>query len=101
MRRVMVRYKVKADRVEENKQLIADVFAQLKREKPAGLRYASFNLGDGVRIRNEITDLNEFLVVRMNRVVPVAMKGVGDQLDACHLLVGHHHAHGIGAAVDL
>ena len=48
MRRVMVRYKVKADRVEENKRLIADVFTQLKREKPAGLRYASFNLGDGV-----------------------------------------------------
>ena len=56
---------------------------------------------DALRVRNEITDLNGFLAGRMNRVVPVAMKGVGGQLDACHLLVGHHHAHGILAAVDL
>jgi hypothetical protein len=44
----MVRYKVKADRAAENERYITKVFEQLKREKPSGLRYASFKLGDGV-----------------------------------------------------
>ena len=48
MKRVMVRYKVKADRATENERYIASVFEQLKREQPPGLRYASFKLGDGV-----------------------------------------------------
>lgn len=48
MKRTMVRYKVKADRAAENERYIAAVFDQLKREKPSGLRYASFKLDDGV-----------------------------------------------------
>lgn len=48
MRRVMVRYQVKADQAEDNQRLIAAVFAQLEAERPAGVRYASFKLDDGV-----------------------------------------------------
>ena len=48
MKRVMVRYKVKPDRVAENERSIASVFEQLNREQPAGLRYASLKLDDGV-----------------------------------------------------
>lgn len=48
MKRVMVRYRVKADRSAENERYIARVFEQLRREQPAGLRYASFKLNDGV-----------------------------------------------------
>jgi len=48
MKRVMVRYTVKPDRAEENERYIAGVFEQLEREKPPGLRYASFKLEDGV-----------------------------------------------------
>ena len=48
MKRMMVRYKVKPDRVAENERSIADVFEQLNREQPAGLRYASFMLDDDV-----------------------------------------------------
>jgi hypothetical protein len=48
MKRMMVRYKVKPDRVAENERSIASVFEQLDREQPAGLRYASFKLDDGV-----------------------------------------------------
>ena len=48
MKRMMVRYKVKADRVAENERYITSVFEQLNREKPPGLRYASFKLDDGV-----------------------------------------------------
>lgn len=48
MKRVMVRYKVKADRASENENYIANVFEQLRREQPGGLHYASFKLADGV-----------------------------------------------------
>jgi hypothetical protein len=43
----MVRYKVKADRADENERLVKAVFAQLARECPVGLRYATFRLEDG------------------------------------------------------
>ena len=48
MRQVMVRYKVKPDRVAENEQLVRAVYDELGRLAPAGLRYATFRLEDGV-----------------------------------------------------
>ena len=48
MKRLMVRYKVKPDRAAENERYVANVFEQLQRERPAGLRYATFKLDDGV-----------------------------------------------------
>ena len=48
MKRMIVRYKIKADRAAENEAFIRGVFEQLEREKPSGLRYASFRAADGV-----------------------------------------------------
>ena len=48
MRQVMVRYKVKPDRVEENEQLVRAVYDELAGHGPEGLRYATFRLEDGV-----------------------------------------------------
>ena len=48
MKKTMVRYKVKPGCAAENEAYIAKVFEQLHRERPAGLRYASFKLDDGV-----------------------------------------------------
>ena len=48
MRQVMVRYKVKPDRVAENEALVRAVYDELHRTEPAGLRYATFRLDDGV-----------------------------------------------------
>jgi hypothetical protein len=45
---VMVRYKVKPDQVETNEQLVEAVYAELHSTQPAGLRYATFRLDDGV-----------------------------------------------------
>jgi hypothetical protein len=60
MKRLMVRYKVKPERAAENEAYIARVFEQLDREKPGGLRYASFKLEDGVSfvhiVSHEATD---------------------------------------------
>lgn len=47
-KRVLVRYKVKAEKAEENKQLIQAVFKELEAGQPAGIRYASFILPDGL-----------------------------------------------------
>jgi hypothetical protein len=48
MRQVIVRYKLKPDRVEENEELVRAVYEELGRVEPAGIRYATFRLDDGV-----------------------------------------------------
>jgi hypothetical protein len=47
MKQVMVRYRVKPGRVEENEALVRAVYDELQRTQPAGLRYATFQLEDG------------------------------------------------------
>ena len=48
MKRVIVQYKVKQDRAEENIKFIKGVFEELNSDKPDGLRYASFIQPDGL-----------------------------------------------------
>ena len=48
MKRVMVRYTVKAGRAAENERLIEGVFAELARVAPTGVHYSASRLDDGV-----------------------------------------------------
>jgi hypothetical protein len=48
MGEVVVRYKVKPDRADENQRLIEGVYAELAESAPKGFRYATFRLDDGV-----------------------------------------------------
>ena len=48
MHQVIVRYKVKAGRSEENQKLVEAVYTELNQTKPAGIRYATFKADDGV-----------------------------------------------------
>jgi hypothetical protein len=48
MRRIMVRYRVKPDRVAENEESVRAVYAELARSQPEGLRYTTVKLPDGV-----------------------------------------------------
>ena len=48
MKTVVVRYKVKPDRVAENEELVRAVYEELHHARPEGLRYATFRLEDGV-----------------------------------------------------
>jgi len=48
MRQVLVRYRVKPERVAENEELVRAVYDELHRTEPSGLRYATFQLDDGV-----------------------------------------------------
>ena len=71
MRQVIVRYKVKPDRVAENEALVRAVYDELHRTEPAGLRYATFRMADGVSFvhlsttetedgRNPLTEVEAF-----------------------------------------
>ena len=71
MKHVIVRYKVKPERAAENEELVRAVYAELDREKPAGLHYATFKLDDGVSFihlaandaedgRNPLSDVEAF-----------------------------------------
>ena len=46
MRRVIVRYKLKSDRIAENVAYVQKVYAELKSTSPTGLRYATFKATD-------------------------------------------------------
>jgi hypothetical protein len=70
-RRVIVRYKVKPDRVVENEELVRAVYDELHRVQATGTRYATFKLDDGVSFvhlastetedgRNPLSDLPAF-----------------------------------------
>lgn len=48
MKQVIVRYRVKPGRGDENEELIKRVFEELSGGEPAGLRYASFRSTDGL-----------------------------------------------------
>ena len=48
MKRLMVKYKVKSDRASENQQYVEQVFEELRRNSPVGLRYITFKQPDGV-----------------------------------------------------
>ena len=48
MIRVVARYRVKPDRVEENERLVRDVYAELAEAQPGDLRYTTLKLDDGV-----------------------------------------------------
>ena len=45
---VMVRHRVRPEEAARNEELVRAVFDELARERPPGLRYASFVLDDGV-----------------------------------------------------
>ena len=69
MRQVVVRYKVKPDRVSQNEQLVRAVYEELASVAPPGLRYATYRLDDGVSFmhvsssdgeRSPLVDLEAF-----------------------------------------
>ena len=55
----MIRYKVRQGRAAENETLVKAVYAQLDRERPEGLHYATFKLPDGVSFMHIVVDTDE------------------------------------------
>jgi hypothetical protein len=48
MKTAVVRYQVKPERAAENEALIQQVYEELARDKPRGMRYQTMKLADGV-----------------------------------------------------
>jgi quinol monooxygenase YgiN len=48
MKKILVRYKVKADKVAENELLVKEVYKQLHETNIAGFHYTTLKLADGV-----------------------------------------------------
>jgi hypothetical protein len=44
----VIRYKTHPEKADENERLIREVFAELAKQKPEGLQYATFRLDDGI-----------------------------------------------------
>jgi hypothetical protein len=80
MSTVVVRYRTKADRADENQRLVEAVFAELAETKPAGLRYATHRLADGtfVHIADVESDANP-----LNDVAAFAefLAGIGERCE--------------------
>lgn len=64
---IIVRYRCKPDRAEENQSLVEDVFAELAASDPGGIRYATFRLADDTFVhiaevdeRNPLAELEAF-----------------------------------------
>lgn len=69
MRRVMVRYRTKPDQAARNRELVRAVYEELDRRQPAGIRYSTVELDDGVTFvhvaeiesdRNPLSELEAF-----------------------------------------
>ena len=69
MDRVIVRYKLKPGSVEENEQLVREVYKQLSSEEPENFKYATYKLEDGLTFihvamhesgKNPLTGLTAF-----------------------------------------
>ena len=55
----MVRYKVRPGRADENEALVTAVYAQLGRDRPEGLHYATFRLPDGVSFMHVVFETEQ------------------------------------------
>jgi hypothetical protein len=47
MQRMLVRYRVKPEKIEENQRLIGEVFRELRAKSPEDVRYLVLKLSDG------------------------------------------------------
>ena len=59
MASTIVRYKVRPDRAAENTALVEAVYAELAREQPDELRYATFRLPDGVSFMHLVIETDQ------------------------------------------
>jgi hypothetical protein len=84
MSTTIVRYTTRPEHADENQALIEKVFAELATERPAGLRYASYRLADGVsfvHVADVDTD-DGSNPLTATTAFPEFVGGIGDRCDA-------------------
>lgn len=80
MSTIVVRYRPKEDRADENQRLVEAVFAELAATDPGGLRYATWRLADGtfVHIADIEGDENPLAATA---AFAEFQKGIGDRCE--------------------
>ena len=89
MKRVIVRYRVKPERVAENEELVRAVYAELHEAAPDGLRYGTFRLEDGVSFVH-IAEHGDDNPLRQIAAFQRFQEGIGDRCDEPPLAVEMH-----------
>jgi hypothetical protein len=87
MRTVMVRYTLKPASVDENEALLAQVFAQLARDKPAGLRYQALKMPDGLGVVHLATSEAEVNPVTLLEAFKRYTAGIRDRCEEAPVTV--------------
>ena len=59
MKRPVVRYKTKPESASENQRLIENVFQELHRKSPEGVRYLALRLADGTFVHFSAVDADD------------------------------------------
>lgn len=78
MKTTMVRYRTTPEYADTNHALIGKVFDELRARRPAGLRYATYRLADGVTFLHLATvdaDLNPVVGLESFRTFQAGLKG--------------------------
>lgn len=74
----VVRYEVRPGAVEENQRLVEQVLAELADEDPGGLRYAAFQLADGVTFVHVAVVEGDDNALSRSRAFAAFQQGIGD-----------------------
>ena len=79
-----VRYTVKDGRGDENQRLIEQVFGQLAKDGPAGLKYSAFRLEDGVTFVHVVSHESEEARARL-RGLPAFQEFLAGLAERCEV----------------
>jgi len=77
---VVVRYRTTPEAAERNQALVRQVFAELNRERPEGLRYAAFRLADGVSFVHVVSIEGDTDPLSRSAAFAEFRRGLGDRL---------------------
>ena len=83
MKSIVVRYRAKPDRADENQKLIEAVFADLEARQPNGFTYKVFRLQDGVSFVHVVTEHDDVDDRRSLQDVAAFRAFVADIGDRC------------------
>jgi hypothetical protein len=78
MTQMLIRYKTKPEATAQNRSLIEDVFAELKKQSPQDLRYAALMLADGSFV-HLVTYEGRESPLRQVEAFPAFQAGIGDR----------------------
>jgi len=78
-RAVVVRYRTRPDAADENQRLVEQVYAELARNDPGGLSYATFRLADGVTFVHVAVHQGESNALTRTAAFAEFQRGIGER----------------------